>query len=108
MGFQKAAQKIYMPMREGVARKTLAAGAHTLLAEFTLDKGSVLPPHSHPQEQTGYLVTGRIMLTIEGEAFDVCPGDAWTVPGGAEHSASALEDSVAVEVFSPVRTDYLP
>ena len=108
MGFQKATLKEYTPMLEGVARKTLAAGEHMLLAEFTLDKGAVLPVHCHPQEQTGYLVKGRITLTIAGDAHDVCEGDAWMVPGGAEHSASALEDSVAIEVFSPVRTDYLP
>ena len=40
--------------------------------------------------------------------MEVEPGDSWCLPGGVEHSVVALEDSVVVEVFSPVREDYLP
>ena len=43
-----------------------------------------------------------------GETRDAGPGDRWCIPGGVEHGAGVLEDSVAVEVFSPVREDYLP
>lgn len=50
MGFQKTSEKEYIPMLDGIARKTLAAGEHTLLAEFTLAQGAALPPHNHPQE----------------------------------------------------------
>jgi quercetin dioxygenase-like cupin family protein len=108
MSFQKAAGKGYTLQLPGIARKTLVSGEQTLLAEFTLAQGATLPMHSHPQEQTGYLVKGRMTLTIGGAAHDACAGDAWTVPGGVPHGASVLEDSVAVEVFSPVRQDYLP
>lgn len=70
-------------------------------------KGSLLPRHSHPEEQTGYLVSGRIRLTIGDRTFDVASGDCWCIEGGIEHQAAILEPSVAVEVFSPVRKDYL-
>jgi len=53
-------------------------------------------------------VAGRIRLTIGGERFEVRPGDGWCIPGGVEHRAEILEDAVAIEVFSPVRADYLP
>lgn len=92
----------------GVRFKTLVHGERTLLAEFLLTKGRVLPRHSHPHEQSGYLVSGRIELMIGGDRFDVRPGDSWCIPGGVEHEATIIEDSVAVEVFSPVRTEYLP
>ena len=108
MSFQKASKEGYTPQLPGIARKTLVWGEHTLLAEFTLAKDVSLPMHSHPQEQTGYLVKGRMRLTIGEETCDIDSGDAWTVPGGTVHGASVLEDSVAVEVFSPVREDYLP
>lgn len=108
MSFQKASQQGYTTVLEGIGRKTLVWGEHTLLAEFTLAKGAALPVHSHPQEQTGYLVKGRMILTIGEEACDLSPGDTWMVPGGVTHGASVLEDSIAVEVFSPVREDYLP
>jgi hypothetical protein len=78
------------------------------MAEFLLKKGSRLPQHSHPHEQTGYLVKGRIRLFIGSTKNDVVPGDSWCIPSGVEHGAEILEDSVAIEVFSPVREDYLP
>lgn len=88
--------------------KTLVHGKKTLMTEFLLEKGRILPQHTHPHEQTGYLVTGRMRLTIGEETFEVSPGDSWCIPGDVEHQAEILEDSVAVEVFSPVREEYLP
>ncbi|WP_069962146.1 cupin domain-containing protein [Lacunisphaera limnophila] len=92
----------------GVRFKTLVHGQHTLFAEFRLARGHPLPRHAHPHEQTGYLVSGHLRLTIGTDTFDVRPGDSWCIPGNVEHEAAILEDSVAIEVFSPVREDYLP
>ena len=78
------------------------------MTAFRMRKGSTLPRHAHPQEQTGYLVSGCIRLTIGSRSVDACPGDSWSIPGGTQHGAVILEDSVALEVFSPVRDDYLP
>ena len=78
------------------------------MTEFVLKQGSTLPVHSHPNEQTGYLVTGRMRLRIGAQEHEVTPGDSWCIASGVEHGAQILEDSVAVEVFSPVREDYLP
>ena len=64
--------------------------------------------HAHEQEQTGYLVSGSIILSIGEENFQAEAGDSWCIPGNVEHGAKILLDSVAVEVFSPVRKDYLP
>ncbi|MCL6612657.1 MAG: cupin domain-containing protein [Peptococcaceae bacterium] len=98
----------YISVVDGVKRKTLVFGEKTLMTEFLLEKGKVLPGHKHPQEQTGYLVSGKIKLFIGGESREVNPGDSWVIPGNVEHRAEILEDSVAVEVFAPVREDYLP
>jgi quercetin dioxygenase-like cupin family protein len=106
--FDKKSVSGYIPALPGIERKTLAYGAKTLMTEFRLGKGSVLPRHSHPQEQTGYLVSGHVRLSIGSNSYDTRPGDSWCIPGGVEHSAEILEDSVAIEVFSPVRDDYLP
>jgi quercetin dioxygenase-like cupin family protein len=51
-------------------------------------------------------VSGRLRLTIAGIDHEMHPGDAWTIPGGVDHGAKVLEDSVAIEVFSPPRADY--
>lgn len=92
----------------GVRRKTLCHGRETLMAEFRLDGGHELPQHAHPHEQTGYLVAGRLRLTIGEETRDMSPGDSWCIPGGVVHGAHVLGDAVAVEVFSPLREDFLP
>ena len=89
-------------------RSTLVHGDKTLMTEFVLRKGAVLPRHSHQLEQTGYLVRGRIRLSVGLDEYDAEAGDSRCIPGGVEHGATALEDAVAIEVFSPVRQDYLP
>jgi quercetin dioxygenase-like cupin family protein len=106
--FLNGADDGYLDALPGIRRKTLSYGAATLMSEFRLRAGSPLPVHDHPQEQTGYLVSGRLRLTIGDEAYDVSPGDSWSIPGGVPHGAEVLEDAVAIEVFSPVREDYLP
>ncbi len=98
----------YRQAVQGVRMKTLVYGEQTLLTEFRLEAGHSLPRHSHVQEQTGYLVSGSIRLTIEDKTYTVGPGDSWCIPGSTEHGAEVLADSVAIEVFSPVRKDYLP
>ena len=106
--FQKADGQGYRLALEGIEQKTLVFGERTLLAEFHLAAGSVLPRHAHPYEQTGYLVSGRLRMHIGSDSFVAAPGDSWSIPADVEHGADIMEDAVAVEVFSPVREDYLP
>jgi quercetin dioxygenase-like cupin family protein len=106
--FYKSNSDGYKQVLTGVKLKTLVYGDKTLFTEFRLDKGSQLPSHTHPQEQTGYLVEGRIRLFVGDDVFEVEPGDSWCVLSNVKHRAEILADSVAIEVFSPVREDYLP
>ena len=106
--FQKSTGQGYSPALPGVELKTLVHGDNTLMTEFLLEACHQFPRHSHPHEQTGYLVKGHIRLTIGVNEFEVRPGDSWCIPGNVEHGAEVIKDSVAIEVFSPVREDYLP
>ena len=106
--FYNHTQSGYTQAIPGIEQKTLVYGKKTLMVEFLLKKGSQLPQHSHPHEQTGYLVKGRIRLVVGSEEKEMMPGDSWCIPGGVEHGAKIIEDSIALEVFSPVREDYLP
>jgi quercetin dioxygenase-like cupin family protein len=106
--FYKRVNTGYKQALEGVKLKTLVYGDKTLCTEFRLEMGSKLPRHRHPHEQTGYLVSGRIRFSIGEEMFEVTPGDSWCILANVEHGAEILMDSVAVEVFSPVREEYLP
>jgi quercetin dioxygenase-like cupin family protein len=106
--YRQGNENDYKDVLEKIQKKTLVYGDRTLMAEFRLEHGADLPRHSHPHEQTGYLVSGEIELSIGDETHQVKPGDSWCIAGGVEHKATVLEDSVAIEVFSPVREDYIP
>ena len=92
---------------EGVELTTLVHGEKTLMGQFKIAKGSIIPAHSHPHEQTGVLISGKLRFNVEENIWDAETGDSWCLPPNIEHSAEALEDSIAIEVFSPVREDYL-
>ena len=106
--FEKAENTPFHTVIAGIEKKTLVYGEKTLMTLFRLQKGSTLPGHRHPHEQTGYLISGRLELTIGDRTFDTRAGDSWCIPGDTDHGARCLEDSMAVEIFSPVREDYLP
>jgi len=105
--FVKYCNDCYRQAMDGIEQKTLVHGEKTLMVEFRLRKDAALPLHSHPHEQAGYLVKGHIRLTMGSEIHEVLPGGSWCIPGGMLHGAEIIADSVAVEVFSPVREDYL-
>ncbi len=105
--FCKSDSNGYREVLPGIMMKPVVYGEKTLMTEFLLKNGSILPLHEHIHEQTGYLISGKILLTIGEERFEVEPGDSWSIPGGLSHSAEILEDSIAIEVFSPRREEYL-
>ncbi|MDW7728940.1 MAG: cupin domain-containing protein [Bacillota bacterium] len=101
------AEDSYVFMTEGIRRNTLVNGDNTVICKFKLDGGTELPLHSHPYEQTGYLLSGKLQFTIDGNKHEVNTGDSWCIKTDVEHSANVVEDTVLIEVFSPVREDYL-
>lgn len=105
---EKSTKEGYADPLPGIRQKTLVFGERMLMTEFLLSKGATLPDHAHPHEQTGYLVKGHIVLKIGKSEHDMAPGDSWCIPANVSHGARIDEDSVAIEVFSPVRDDYLP
>jgi len=79
-----------------------------MLCEFTLAAGAVIPNHAHPHEQAGYVVSGRLRITIDGQTSELGPGGTYCAPSNVPHSALILEPAVVVDAFSPPREDYLP
>ena len=103
----KAASEGFKELLEGVRLKNLVHGERTHLTKVELKKGALVPEHQHPQEQTGYLISGSLRFFGGDEDTIVSPGDCWIFAGGEMHGAEALEDTVVLECFSPVRQDYL-
>jgi quercetin dioxygenase-like cupin family protein len=84
------------------------AGRSMMLSVVTLEPGSVVPDHSHPHEQMGIMVSGRLEFTVDGVTKVLGPGDQWRIPGGVVHSVRAVDgQAVALDVFHPIREDYL-
>ncbi len=98
--------KNYCKIAEGIQIKTLVIGESTLMTEFKLSKNALIPFHSHPYEQTGYLISGNIILHIEKDKYEMKKGDSWCIPKDIPHQAEVLEDSTVLELFSPPREDY--
>ena len=76
------------------------------LSVVDLEPHAVIPEHSHPHEQIGYMVAGTAEFVIAGESFQVRAGQMWRLPGGVPHKVIAGDGPVrAVDVFYPVRED---
>jgi quercetin dioxygenase-like cupin family protein len=91
----------------GLKRRVLAYNEKLFLAEHEMTKGWAGTVHSHPHDQIVYIVHGHLRVSCQGTTFDVRTGDTFVVRGGVEHGASAIEDSLVVDVFTPWREDYV-
>ena len=84
------------------------AGKNLMLSVVRFEPRSVVAEHSHPHEQMGILLEGRLEFTIGTVIRLLAPGDIWRIPGGVVHSVRALDGPVlALDVFHPIREDYL-
>jgi quercetin dioxygenase-like cupin family protein len=97
----------YKEIVAGVMVKTLCKDDSMQMSQFVLKKGSCLPMHSHPNVQSGYLLKGRIRLHINDEVRELLPGSSWWIQKDLKHWAEVLEDSEAIEVYCPVKQNYL-
>lgn len=92
---------------DGVFRETLSVGSGLMVVRFTFQAGASVPPHQHDHEQSSYVVAGKLRYNIAGEEIELGPGDSLVVPSGTEHFATAIEETVDINCFSPIREDYL-
>jgi unsaturated pyranuronate lyase len=89
-----------------VFRRVLACGDDIMIVQFNIGAGAEVPAHTHPHEQVGHVVSGRMHFRIGDEVRELGPGDGYSVPGGVTHGAQGITDCVAVDSFHPVREDY--
>jgi quercetin dioxygenase-like cupin family protein len=90
----------------GVEIRTVA-GTNLMLSVVRFEPGSVVLDHSHPHEQMGFLIEGRLEFTIGDVTRVLVPGDMWRIPGGVVHRVKALDQpALALDVFHPIREDY--
>jgi quercetin dioxygenase-like cupin family protein len=91
----------------GVEIRT-TAGRGVMLSVVRFEPGSAVADHAHPHEQMGMLLEGHLEFTVGGVTRRLGPGDIWRIPGGVVHSVRAFDGAaVALDVFHPIREDYL-
>ncbi len=93
-------------INEMMSRKTLA-GERQMLAQTYLKRGALVPLHAHDSEQMTYVLQGALRFDVAGEEILVREGEVLHIPAGVAHQAEALEDTFELDVFSPVRTEWL-
>ena len=90
--------------------RRLITGDRVMLAHVYLKKGSIVPRHSHENEQITYILEGGLRFWIgedEAQVIDVMAGEVLHIPSLVQHKAEALEDTLDVDIFSPPRQDWL-
>ena len=91
---------------EAFARR-FVYGEKVMVAQVFLKKGSVVPLHHHESEQITYILEGALALDLEGQRVVVRKGQVLVIPSHVPHSAVALEDTFDLDIFAPVRQDWI-
>lgn len=93
-----------------LATRQYVHGTQSMLCRFALTKGCLIPIHSHHNEQISFVVEGSLRFVLGADQDDirlVRTGEILIIPGNIPHSAEALEDSIAFDVFAPPRQDWI-
>jgi quercetin dioxygenase-like cupin family protein len=93
-------------LSDAIGRQMIHTQTMTI-ARITLAQGAVVPRHAHPNEQVATVLEGKLRFVIDGDEHVVGPGESVTLPGEVPHEVEALEDSIVLDVFSPVREDWV-
>jgi len=91
---------------EMISQKVVA-GEREMLAQIYLKRGALVPMHSHESEQMTYILQGALRCLVGGEEIIVREGEVLHIPSWTPHQSEALEDTFELDVFSPIRADWL-
>ncbi len=89
-----------------IARKIIS-GEKAMVAQVFLARGAVVPEHQHESEQITYILEGALQFRIDGKEIVVAKGQVLRIPSFMPHAAVALEDTLDLDIFSPIRHDWL-
>ena len=91
----------------GVSRKILSYNDQMMIVEVHFKQGGIGALHTHPHQQLTYVQSGRFRFTMDGEEFEVSQGDTLQFAPNAVHGTVCLEDGVVLDIFHPMREDFL-
>lgn len=92
---------------DGVYLADLATGERTGMKHWRVEPGATLPTHRHHNEQIGYVISGTLTAIVEGEEYELSPGDSYVFPGEELHGAEnrGEEPAIGIGVLSPPRDE---
>ena len=93
-------------MSDVISRKVIS-GEKAMVAQVFLKKDAVVPEHHHESEQITYIVEGALKFELEGREVIVRKGEVLLIPSNVPHRAVALEDTIDIDVFAPIRMDWV-
>jgi quercetin dioxygenase-like cupin family protein len=82
-------------------------GDRVTIARFELKRGGVVPRHAHENEQVSVVLSGALRFKIDGRDIIVRAGEVMQIPGNVPHEVEVLEDTLVMDVFSPIRQDWI-
>jgi quercetin dioxygenase-like cupin family protein len=91
---------------EMLSRK-IVSGDREMLVQVYIKRGCLVPRHAHDSEQMTYVLQGALKFLVAGDEITVREGEVLHIPSGIEHQAEALEDTFEIDLFSPLRRDWL-
>ncbi len=97
----------YIQLDNKVKRRVLAHSAQLMLVEVVMETGGVGTVHSHPHSQNTYVLSGRFRFTMDGQELEVAAGDTLAFLPSVPHGTLCLEAGTLLDVFSPMREDFL-
>jgi quercetin dioxygenase-like cupin family protein len=92
---------------KGVDFDVLAVGKNSMVTRMNFKLGDKVPFHSHPNEQSGYIIMGKYELKIHEESHILIAGDSYSIPENVDHSLEVIEAGTIIDFFTPPRQDYL-
>jgi len=97
----------FLDLGGGVKRRVLAHNDAMMVVEVRFEAGGIGAVHRHPHVQCTYVESGRFRFTIDGEPAEVAAGDSIAFPGDVPHGTTCLEAGTLIDVFTPMRADFL-
>ena len=105
--FTRESERAVVKVKAGLTRTTLSFNDSLMICKFKEDKGTAIELHNHEAAQNGYVLRGKIKFFLEdGTEFIAEPGSAYVFGSMEPHGSIALEDTVIIESFSPMRPEY--
>ena len=89
-----------------ITRQYISADRVTI-ARFELKAGGIVPRHAHENEQVSMVLSGALLFRIDGRETTIRGGEVMQIPGNVAHEVEVLEDALVIDVFSPVRQDWI-